>query len=336
MPGSQIIIFTNKDDSHADAVVATLTRWGHPPIRLNTDDLPAQTVFDLAFDGRAWLGGITLTSNGRGVRVDDVRSVWVRRPLRYPLAPDLTAPARRYVAAETDHTLGGLWASLDCYWMSRPAAILAASWKSEQLQRAASMGFAVPRTILTTDPGVVRAFHARCAGRVVFKSMVGAAALSGLDDQAGVAQRTYGFPTTLVGDAELAAADSVRLAPSLFQEYVDKDVELRVTVIGDEVFAAAIDSQADPRTAVDYRRFDVPVPYRRATLPPDVAERCVAFVHSYGLTFGAIDLIRTPDGSHVFVENNPVGQFRFVERFVPELPLTDALASCLLRGANSP
>jgi hypothetical protein len=38
----------------------------------------------------------------------------------------------------------------------------------------------------------------------------------------------------------------------------------------------------------------------------------------------------------VFVENNPNGQFIFVEHELPELALTDALAACLVRGASQP
>jgi D-alanine-D-alanine ligase-like ATP-grasp enzyme len=58
-------------------------------------------------------------------------------------------------------------------------------------------------------------------------------------------------------------------------------------------------------------------------------------VRSYHLNFSAIDLILTPDGRYVFLENNPNGQFMWVEKLVPELEMTAALASCLIRGANN-
>jgi hypothetical protein len=37
------------------------------------------------------------------------------------------------------------------------------------------------------------------------------------------------------------------------------------------------------------------------------------FLDHFGLVYGAIDMIRIPDGSYVFLENNPVGQFGWVE-----------------------
>jgi glutathione synthase/RimK-type ligase-like ATP-grasp enzyme len=144
--------------------------------------------------------------------------------------------------------------------------------------------------------------------------------------------------TTLITEAELEQLESVRLVPCLFQEYVPKYRELRVTIIGDELFAAEIDSQARESTSVDWRQWNdggFAIPYRKTTLPVEIAERCMALVRSYQLNFSAMDLILTPDGRYVFIENNPNGQFIWVEQLVPELKMTEALASCLIRGANS-
>ena len=74
--------------------------------------------------------------------------------------------------------------------------------------------------------------------------------------------------------------------------------------------------------------------YEATRLPDDVARRCLEFVHSYGLTYGALDLIVDLEGEYVFLENNPGGQFLFVEDRVPELAMTDALAECLIEGAR--
>jgi glutathione synthase/RimK-type ligase-like ATP-grasp enzyme len=47
------------------------------------------------------------------------------------------------------------------------------------------------------------------------------------------------------------------------------------------------------------------------------------------LNYGAIDIIVTPDGRHVFLEINPVGEFFWLERR-PGLPVSDAIADVLL------
>jgi len=221
--------------------------------------------------------------------------------------------------------------------MSHPNTIRQASWKGEQLQRAARMGFEVPRTLITNDPAAVRTFFDACQGQMIFKiltTMVGLGAQEKAEEPDESPPPAQVMQTVLITERELAMLDTVRSTPCLFQEYIPKQYELRVTVIGDDVFAAAIYSQFHPKTRVDFRNYDVDIPYRKAKLPFEVAERCVRFVHSYGLNYGALDLIFTPDGRYVFLENNPIGQYLFVERLVPELRMTDALAACLIRGAN--
>lgn len=340
MAKDQIVIVTQMDDAHADDVILLLHELGHEPIRLNTDDIPVNTTLSLNFNGssRQWAGAITIQTNGRIINVESIRSVWWRRPAEFGLPLDLSEQERAFATDEINQTLRGLWDTLDCYWISHPEHIRRASWKGAQLQRAAQLGFDVPRTLITTDPDEVRAFYHACQGQMIFKV---------LSDPFLAAQKVaqkypdqpppeaYGTATTLVSEDELALLDGVRLVPCLFQEYIPKQVELRVTVIGDELFAAEIHSQSHPKTQIDWRHYDVDIPYRKASLPDDVAARCMALVKSYQLNFSALDLILTPDGRYVFIENNPNGQFMFVEALVPELRMTEALAVCLIRGANS-
>ena len=340
MNKDQIVIVTQMDDPHADDMIVMLEALGHEPIRLNTDDIPSSTSISLDFSKSSpdWAGTIEILTNGRIIDVEQVRSVWWRRPAAFGLPEDLTEQEREFAEGEIEHVLRSLWASLECYWVSRPDNIRRAGWKGEQLRRAARLGFEVPRTLITTDPAKARDFYETCDGRVVFKVMtdpfLGAPKIS-LRHPDRPPPEPYETTTTLVTEAELALLDTVRFVPCMFQEYVPKDIELRVTVIGDEIFAAEIHSQADSRTSVDWRHHNVEIPYRRAILPAAVAKRCLALVRGYGLNFSAIDLVLTPDGRYVFIENNPNGQFIFVERLVPELGMTEALASCLIRGANS-
>jgi glutathione synthase/RimK-type ligase-like ATP-grasp enzyme len=121
----------------------------------------------------------------------------------------------------------------------------------------------------------------------------------------------------------------------IFQQYVPKRVELRVTVVGRRVFAAEIDSQASRSTRHDWRHYDDPnVQYRIHTLPPEMARACVRLVEALGLSFGAIDLIQTPEGKYVFLEINPNGQWGWIEDLTG-LPISDAIADWLA-GSGEP
>lgn len=340
MSKKQIVIVTNIDDPHTDDVIKRLQEMGQDPSRLNTNDIPLNTTISLGLGNNksSWDGSITIQTNGRVINLDDIRSIWWRRPKEFGLPIELSEQEYEFAKDEIDHSLQGLWASLDCYWISSPDAIRRAGWKGEQLRRAAQLGFEVPRTFVTTSPEDARAFYDACDGQVIYKVMsdpfLGAPKIvqKHPDQQP---PEPYGTYTTVITREELELFDSVRLVPCMFQEYIPKQVELRVTIIGDEIFPAEIHSQAHEKTRVDWRHYDVDIPYRKAEIPLEIAERCFALMRSYGLNFSAMDLILTPDGRYVFIENNPNGQFIFVEERVPELRMTEALANCLIRGANS-
>jgi glutathione synthase/RimK-type ligase-like ATP-grasp enzyme len=64
-------------------------------------------------------------------------------------------------------------------------------------------------------------------------------------------------------------------------------------------------------------------------LPQSVEEKLLKLMEHFGLNYGALDLILTPDGRHVFLEVNPVGEFFWLER-CPGLPISKAIANILL------
>jgi hypothetical protein len=337
MSRSRILIVTDVLDAHVDRLMRLLRTEGQDPVRLNASDLPARTAMSYAMDGSDWTGTLTIHLNGRQIDVAALRSVWWRKPGSYVFGDELTGDQERaFAVEETDHAMRGLWSSLDCYWISHPENIRRAGYKMEQLQRAARLGFEVPRTLVTTDPAAAREFYERCGGQVVYKVLSDPhLALSKRPAEGWSTPVVSRFvDTTPITAAEVAMLDAVRSVPCQFQEYVPKRTELRVTVIGDEVFTAEILSQQHARSSVDWRRFQADVTFRRGELPDDVAKRCLELTRSYGLNFGAVDLILTPDGRYVFLEINPNGQFLFVQDRLPELPLGEALVACLIRGGN--
>jgi glutathione synthase/RimK-type ligase-like ATP-grasp enzyme len=328
----RVLIVTNGDDLHADIVAARIAAESRAPFRLDLDEYPARYALGCSFAGGRWEGWLRHLPSGDALPLDDVGAVWMRKkaPFRFPSGP-LAGQEKAHAEAETDHILLGLLRSLDCYWMSHPDAVRGSAWKPEQLQRAARMGFAVPASLVTNVRAEVDSFLGPAEHGIVFKAL--SSVMAAGHEVAPEERIAGGVPTTRIGEEHEEMLDSVGEMPCFFQHYVPKRYELRVTVIGDALFAARIHSQDDPRTATDWRDMSAEIRYEAAELPPDLARRCLDFVHSYGLTFGALDLIVTPGGEHVFLENNPVGQFLFVEQLVPELDMTGAVARCLVEGA---
>ncbi len=101
---------------------------------------------------------------------------------------------------------------------------------------------------------------------------------------------------------------------SIFQAYIDKDIELRTFVLDSEIYSMAIFSQKDSKTAVDFRKYNTVMPNRNVPyqLPDKIEIQIRALMQELNLVTGSIDLIRTKDGRYIFLEINPVGQFGMV------------------------
>jgi glutathione synthase/RimK-type ligase-like ATP-grasp enzyme len=185
------------------------------------------------------------------------------------------------------------------------------------------MGFELPPTLFTNDPDEFLDLYRECNGRLVSKITSTLALRPRFGSE-------FSRFTEMVSTRDVANAHSVSLCPIVLQGYVAKRVEVRVTVVGQQVFAAEIHSQATHRTRVDWRRYDLgSTPHRVHALPADVAARCTALVADAGLTFGTIDLILTPDGRYVFLELNSAGEYGWIEDLTG-LPISDAIADFLL------
>ena len=77
------------------------------------------------------------------------------------------------------------------------------------------------------------------------------------------------------------------------------------------------------------------ISWQRYALPEPVHERLAALMSCLELRQGAIDMIVTPAGDHVFLEVNPTGEWGMLQHELG-LPIGDALADALLRLADAP
>ncbi|MGW2542661.1 hypothetical protein ACWC5I_17725 [Kitasatospora sp. NPDC001574] len=134
--------------------------------------------------------------------------------------------------------------------------------------------------------------------------------------------------TVVLDPAELD--DSVRLCAHLFQEWIDKSHEVRLTVVGDRFFPVEIHAGSDA-ARIDWRTDYKSLTYRPTTVPAPVRERVSAFMRAFGLDFGAFDFIVTPAGDWRFLEVNPNGQWSWIEHRTG-VPISRAIADLLEKG----
>jgi len=307
-----ILIVSFHDNPHVQAVLQHVRR---PVTVFDVADFPTRTSLEISFGNGA--DRLRLMADGRGeIAIEDVGAVWYRRERPLELDPALTDPTSRLFAwSESTEALTGVWRALDCFWMNPPAADEAGQRKVRQLQLARRAGLSVPDTLITNDPSAALAFAAERLERGVIRKAF-----------RNIAEAPRS--TALVTSGDLARIGDVRYAPVTFQQFVPAVLDLRVIVVEDEIFAAAIRSEPEYRT--DYRPGIGSAEFFPYTMPDDVASALLALHRRLGLVYGASDFRVTPDGQHVFLEVNPAGEYLFASERTGQ-PVPQAIAACLER-----
>ena len=182
--------------------------------------------------------------------------------------------------------------------------------KPYQSQLIREHGFAIPETLITNEPELVRAF-ADGHARVVYKSMSAVRSI-----------------VQTLAPADFGRLDRIRWCPVQFQAYVE-GTNVRVHVVGDEVFATAIATDV-----TDYRyahHENGSAELTALDLPDELAERCVRLAAALELPFAGIDLKLAPDGVAYCFEVNPSPAFSYYENSTGQ-PIARALARYLAGG----
>ncbi len=321
----KVLILTNKDDITADYVVLELQKRRVGYFRFNIEDFPEKVI------GTFSLGDKTPTAffhTPKGMlNLGEVSSIWYRRPGRPAISGDIADEGvRDFCLKECDEFLDGIWAGFRGLWVSSPPHIFRAQNKLYQLRLANDIGFKVPKTIITSDPEKVRAFLAGIRSKAVVKAV--------RQGVLTVAGKEHVIFTAPIGQKDMEALSDVKYLPSIFQEFIHKNFDLRVTVIGDDLFPVQIHTDpADPSAQFDWRRGDQEkLSYKIHQLPPSVEGLCRTIVRKMGLRFGAIDLVYAESGDYYFLEINPNGQWAWIEQRTG-LTLTKSLVDLLVGGS---
>ena len=320
---SVLIITHSEDNESVTRVAETIASKGGQTIRFDTDRYPTEVRLSACY-GTSGDEGLTLTNEEGEFDLREVTAIWHRRlNLGARLPATLDKQLRHASLGEASAAAHGMLASLKAFRMDHLHHIRHAENKQLQLQVARELGLEIPRTLTTNDPAAVRGFAKSCEGGMVTKMLSSFA----IYDEG----KELVVFTNPVKPEDLEDLSGLSLCPATFQELLAKSLEIRVTVVGQRVMSASIDSQVSARATHDWRRDGVRMldDWQHYQLPLEIEEKILRLMDYFSLNYGAIDVILTPDGRHVFLELNPCGEFFWLER-APGLPVSDAIADLLL------
>ncbi|GAA0728021.1 hypothetical protein GCM10009430_36740 [Aquimarina litoralis] len=176
------------------------------------------------------------------------------------------------------------------------------------MQEAEKLGLTVPRTLITNSKRELETFFKSCNHRIITKSLheiIPEYKHPTEDTNTELSIHQY---TTLIDNLK----DTPKVfAPSLFQECIDKEYEIRTIFLNDSCYSACIFSQLNEQTKIDMRNRDANTPTRYIPyqLPETIETSIKQLMNKLNLSYGAIDIMKSINGYYYFLEINPVGQF---------------------------
>jgi ATP-GRASP peptide maturase of grasp-with-spasm system len=296
-----ILVFSKYDDPSTNEVCDWLRYFGQEIVRINNSE-------DLSLFFNAHLN-IQLTNSYLSFANPNVKSVWFRRP---PAPLHYKVGTAKAFVAETNHFFSSEFNAVfdvfysifkDVKWLndlhtSRPR-------KFDQLLVAKDVGLAIPNTAII---GCKKELQDFCIanGKVIMKPIQDPRPIS-------INHKMFLQYTTEVTQNLLDHLPDT-FFPCLFQQLIDKNIEIRTFFLNGQCFSMAICSTFDKQTQIDFRRYNDRHPNRCLPyqLPLDIENKISLLMDKMRLNCGSLDLILDNHGTYYYLEVNPVGQFGMV------------------------
>lgn len=296
-----VVALTEPGDAHL-ALVQTYLDDPICVIGSQTVNPKSELTLDIDSRGREHI----ITSNGN---ISGVTGVWYRKPKPFTPDPGLVPDHfKAYVedARQCHYTLFRD-AFPDANWVSDFYAIRRMENKFLQLRLAKQCGLRIPRTIFTSSSERALAFL-QTNKECIVKTLVNR--FPEIDNE-----QTYFFAKK-IHSTHPPDFSGLYLAPAVFQQAIDALFDVRIVVVGEKVFASKITN--DSLESGDVRDWRIghsegTIRFEEHTIPDTVASSCVLFTKKAGLKFSAFDFVVDPRGDYWFIEDNPNGQWGFVE-----------------------
>ncbi|MEN4761727.1 MULTISPECIES: MvdD family ATP-grasp ribosomal peptide maturase [unclassified Chryseobacterium] len=320
---NKILIITHtKDNFSIEKVTEYIEKNGCEVIRFDVDLYPLKNKLTTSFQDGKW--NTILETPEAKYRLDDIAAIWYRRAynigegLREELDPKFFGAAM----GEIRNTLFGFIESVDAYSLGKPSVYRRLDSKEEQLKIADKIGLKIPESCLTNNADEAKEFILKHKN-VIAKMQTGFAIY-----EDGVENVVF---TNVVSEDKLEELDSLLYCPMQFQKMIEKKKELRVTVVGRDVYAFEIDSQQSEDAKIDWRKDGVNLidKWIQTELPKDIEDKVLELLDVYHVDYGALDIIVSPEDEYYFIEINAAGEFFWLDNLTEGNQISKSIADVL-------
>jgi len=317
---ADLLIITNRTDFTADFLIQKLHNLKISFYRLNTEDFP------LSIDGSVFINAdhseMNICSLKGSIDFEKLKGIWFRRPVK-PDVGNLNKNDKIFAERECTEFMVSLWNLLyDRNWVSHPECLRIAERKMLQLKKAVQVGFMIPDTIISNNSIEIKTFIENHDEDVIAKPL----------SSGDYCEGKSAIYTNRISLEDIFLHQSgISLAPIIIQKRVDKISDVRVNVFGDKVFSFLLKPKRSNRI-IDWRILRPnEIQYEYINTPTCIKEYLNKFVKLFSIKFGAFDFVINKSDDWIFLENNPNGQWAWLEQ-VTNVKMSDALIELLLNS----
>ena len=314
----QILLIGRKNDPHIQAIQNELRLINEEFILI--DSLTINDMLCVENNNTEFFS--TLQIYGKTLDMNMIKSVWNSNALRIINDENIVEKSKEFVDKEWTEGIMSMWNTINGTWANHPLAISSIGNRVKQLQIASKLGFTIPETVVTNSPKKMEEFFYKCNNEMICKTL---ASSQGLPSGKMIFSHK-------ISKQDLDLNSDLKYSPVMFQKYINKKTEFRITIIGNKIHSAEIYSQKSDKTKYDWRNYDdfSKTPYIESKLPDEISEKLLKIMKQFNLNFGACDMIRTPDDEFVFLEINPNGRWWWIQELT-QMKIAKSIAKFLAR-----
>jgi glutathione synthase/RimK-type ligase-like ATP-grasp enzyme len=315
-----VLILSRNQDDEADRIGIELLRRGIDYVRLNIEDIASSLNITCSIEPKS-APECQIKIGSTIINTSDIAVVLFRHFDHQMSSLDALNLNSVFIYQQWSDALEILYSRLKCGWINSPDAIRGASNRVCQLMAANDAGFNIPSTIITNDSQKAHEFYYKSNGNMILKVLH--------HHDIEIQNKLYSIYSHYAREGDLSRFIDLAYAPCILQKKLIKISELRVTVVGNQAFAAEINAGALADIQDDIHRFRLSELIKKPVkLKREDKSRCIRMINSLGLSYGAIDFLITEDGQLEFLEINPTGDWIWIEQQT-KIPITKAVVDLI-------
>lgn len=327
-----ISIFGSLKDPHTQEVAQKICALGYPCTVISTDreDLKNTSfIFSYNNDNDS---SIEITQGDTKLNINDIHSAWVVQPIF-----SLFSTTEQYFCQELKfwfftwrESLNGIYALLERRGLLINGCISEAVANQNKIRYISASSTKIlkkPKTIISNNRKSLLEFFRSFNSPVILKTLH--------QMQLSVDSESTMLLASIVQEDDFLEFQQTNECPIFLQEYINKAYDVRITIVGDRIFACKIDATNSDAGRVDWRAYDLAnTPHTKYDLSSVVSEEIIRICRQMNLHYATIDLCIDQSGNYYLLDINPFGRYLWIEDAIGA-PITDAIANLLIKKSSS-